>query len=176
MAPPAAAAVGADRDDTNITDASLLRAFVFDSYRSPTGCGHSVSLRDLVDQMQQAHPKQAPALAHCSCPQCGNAVVYIQEADEDETSRGGVPAAVVRFKFSKLVYQLNVPNSSSSKSKVFNETTQMPWWMFWCSSSGGSGRHTDSNSNKSVPNTAQDRIMSVLGISRGMKVRGTAFV
>lgn len=51
----------------------------------------------------------------------------------------------VVFKFGKIIYRLTVPSADRLR----------PWWMFW---------------ENDTPGTAQDRIASVLGISRGMKV------
>jgi hypothetical protein len=61
---------------------------------------------------------------------------------------------VVFFKFGKIVYRLTTLSSSS------DHHSNRPWWMFW-----GSG-----SSSSDASATAQARIASVLGISRGMKV------
>jgi hypothetical protein len=95
------------------------------------------------------------------CPSCDMPVAYIEDGEvAAKKGCGDVPS--VYFKYGKMVYRLSVGKPQADQQKDGDEKPY--WWMFW----------TSNNDSKNVVEqtiTAQQRIMSVLGISHGMKVR-----
>lgn len=85
-------------------------------------------------------------LGVAACPICDMPVAYIADGVVAKRDGGG-PS--VYFRYGKMVYRLSVQARK-------NQGQHKPWWMFW-------------KDDSTV--TAQQRIMSVLGISHGMKVR-----
>ena len=85
-------------------------------------------------------------LGVAACPICDTPVAYVADGAVAKKDSGG---SSVYFKYGKMVYRLSVPTRKQQEQLK-------PWWMFW-------------KDDSTV--TAQQRIMSVLGISHGMKVR-----
>jgi len=158
----------ASDDSWQVVDEQLadpLQTAVLWNSKKRGGCGHCVPLDRFV-------ARRLP-----SCPVCDRAVSYVEDAaaaaaDEQSSS------TVVCFKYGKLVYRLSVPalhddddGGGGEQQGAITTATNRPWWMFWGDNSSSNTDENGGSGTQQSTSTAQGRIMSVLGISSGMKVR-----
>lgn len=128
------------------------RARLTESAKHET-CGHVVAWQQIA--------ASSGAGSAATCPVCGSLVGFVQDvgsAPNDSVPDSCTPT--VEFKYGKVVYRLSVAQQQNNHGGA--QQVERSWWMFW--------RGHDSCT------TAQQRIMSVLGISRGMKVRGMSMI
>lgn len=131
-------------------------AILYDSFRDPVKCGHTIALDRWIDFVQGS-----PS-ARIACPICGAAVLYVEDGMVSKKESN----SFVTLKYGKLIYRLSVPTSGSS-TKLANDEAASLFWL--------SLRNLFS-ANPFQPirrqETVQDRIAAVLGFKSnfGMKV------
>jgi hypothetical protein len=124
-----------------------------ESYLNPTVCGHSIPIKHWM-----------LASATHRCPICHHPVTYIADGvaaamlvsrEDSKAQLFRNSEALVYFKYGKLTYHLSVPCSNPVQGVSFLQSWS-GWWT---------NLYSWNLQGVVSPNTAQQRVASVLGIS-----------